>query len=119
MQHGVQVCEHHAELVAIHGAAAVRVRQRPQRMQRGEYLGVKAQRTVVPMPTNGDVPFTHANITAARADFGYSPKTDLETGLSRFARWYHEWVVSGKIDLSGRAAFEAGQRSVRLQISSW
>ena len=80
------------------------------------HLGVKAQRTVVPMPANGDVPFTHANITAAQADFGYSPKTDLETGLSRFARWYHEWVVSGKIDLSGRAAFEAGQRSVRLQI---
>lgn len=51
-------------------------------------LKVKAKKNWVDMPGNGDVPFTHANISMARRDFGYKPTTDLETGLKKFVRWY-------------------------------
>lgn len=52
------------------------------------HLKVKAKRNVVDMPGNGDVPFTHANITSARRELGYKPTTDLQTGLKKFVRWY-------------------------------
>ncbi|XP_010929207.1 UDP-glucuronate 4-epimerase 1 [Elaeis guineensis] len=52
------------------------------------YLKVKAKRNVVEMPGNGDVPFTHANISLARAELGYKPTTNLETGLKKFVKWY-------------------------------
>ncbi|KAI0515600.1 hypothetical protein KFK09_008265 [Dendrobium nobile] len=51
-------------------------------------LGVKAKKNVVTMPTNGDVPFTHANVSLAAGDFGYHPTTDLAAGLRKFVRWY-------------------------------
>ncbi|PHU11117.1 UDP-glucuronate 4-epimerase 4 [Capsicum chinense] len=51
-------------------------------------LKVKAKKNFVVMPGNGDVPFTHANITSARKAFGYKPATDLPTGLKKFVRWY-------------------------------
>jgi UDP-glucuronate 4-epimerase len=35
----------------------------------------------------GDVDRTHADISRARAELGWSPRTDMETGLSRFAEW--------------------------------
>ncbi|GMH04115.1 hypothetical protein Nepgr_005954 [Nepenthes gracilis] len=53
-----------------------------------KYLKVKAKKNVVDMPGNGDVPFTHANITLARRELGYKPTTDLQTGLKKFVRWY-------------------------------
>ncbi|KAL2936196.1 UDP-glucuronate 4-epimerase 1 [Bienertia sinuspersici] len=53
-----------------------------------KHLKVKAKKNVVEMPGNGDVPFTHANISLARKDFGYKPTTDLQTGLKKFVRWY-------------------------------
>ncbi|CAA6670273.1 unnamed protein product [Spirodela intermedia] len=52
------------------------------------HLGRKAKKNIVEMPGNGDVPFTHANISSAQLDFGYKPSTDLETGLWKFVRWY-------------------------------
>lgn len=52
------------------------------------HLKLKAKRKIVEMPGNGDVPFTHANISAARKAFGYKPSTDLQTGLRKFVRWY-------------------------------
>ncbi|KAK9275271.1 hypothetical protein L1049_022533 [Liquidambar formosana] len=52
------------------------------------HLKTKAKRNVVDMPGNGDVPFTHANISLARREFGYKPTTDLQTGLKKFVRWY-------------------------------
>lgn len=52
------------------------------------HLKVKAKRNIVDMPGNGDVPFTHANISLARREFGYKPTTDLQTGLKKFVRWY-------------------------------
>ncbi|XP_057546731.1 UDP-glucuronate 4-epimerase 6-like [Amaranthus tricolor] len=51
-------------------------------------LNVKAKKHVITMPRNGDVPFTHANVTLARKDFGYKPTTDLATGLRKFVKWY-------------------------------
>ncbi|KAJ6846029.1 UDP-glucuronate 4-epimerase 6-like [Iris pallida] len=51
-------------------------------------LGVKAKKNVVKMPRNGDVPFTHANVTLAAHDFGYRPTTDLSAGLRKFVKWY-------------------------------
>uniref|UniRef100_A0A1J3HP21 UDP-glucuronate 4-epimerase n=1 Tax=Noccaea caerulescens TaxID=107243 RepID=A0A1J3HP21_NOCCA len=53
-----------------------------------KHLKMKAKRNFVEMPGNGDVPFTHANISSARNEFGYKPTTDLETGLKKFVRWY-------------------------------
>ncbi|GLU10323.1 hypothetical protein SLE2022_271390 [Rubroshorea leprosula] len=52
------------------------------------HLKVKAKRNIVDMPGNGDVPFTHANISYAQREFGYKPTTDLQTGLKKFVRWY-------------------------------
>ncbi|KAL3507281.1 hypothetical protein ACH5RR_032663 [Cinchona calisaya] len=51
-------------------------------------LNVKAKKHVIRMPRNGDVPFTHANVSLAYRDFGYKPTTDLSTGLRKFVKWY-------------------------------
>ncbi|XP_022969661.1 UDP-glucuronate 4-epimerase 1-like [Cucurbita maxima] len=53
-----------------------------------KHLKVKAKKKVVEMPGNGDVPFTHANISSARSQLGYKPTTDLQTGLKKFVKWY-------------------------------
>ncbi|KAF5203768.1 Udp-glucuronate 4-epimerase [Thalictrum thalictroides] len=52
------------------------------------HLKVKAKKNIIEMPGNGDVPFTHANISLATSDFGYKPTTDLQTGLKKFVKWY-------------------------------
>lgn len=59
-------------------------------------LKVKAKRKMVPMPRNGDVRFTHANISLAHRELGYRPTTDLETGLKKFVRWYLEFYFGSK-----------------------
>ncbi|KAJ0478800.1 putative UDP-glucuronate 4-epimerase [Helianthus annuus] len=59
-------------------------------------LKVKAKRRVMKFPRNGDVPFTHANISLAQREFGYKPTTDLQTGLKKFVRWYEKYYGSGK-----------------------
>ncbi|KAI8531555.1 hypothetical protein RHMOL_Rhmol11G0145600 [Rhododendron molle] len=51
-------------------------------------LKVKAKRKVVSLPRNGDVQFTHANISLAYKELGYKPTTNLETGLKKFVKWY-------------------------------
>eukprot|EP00270_Netrium_digitus_P017998 TRINITY_DN6765_c0_g2_i1.p1 TRINITY_DN6765_c0_g2~~TRINITY_DN6765_c0_g2_i1.p1 ORF type:complete len:120 (+),score=23.57 TRINITY_DN6765_c0_g2_i1:47-361(+) len=58
------------------------------------------------MPRNGDVPFTHANISRAYRDLGYSPGTDLKTGMKAFVKWYlSHYGVQGR---SGRRQHEEG-----------
>ncbi|KAI3811366.1 hypothetical protein L1987_21087 [Smallanthus sonchifolius] len=57
------------------------------------YLNKKAKRHVVSMPGNGDVPFTHANISLAQRELGYKPMTDLSTGLRKFVDWYESYYV--------------------------
>ncbi|KAG6435670.1 hypothetical protein SASPL_100545 [Salvia splendens] len=59
-------------------------------------LKVKAKRLVMKLPRNGDVQFTHANISLALRELGYKPTTDLQTGLKKFARWYLSYYGSGK-----------------------
>ncbi|XP_071691157.1 UDP-glucuronate 4-epimerase 3-like [Rutidosis leptorrhynchoides] len=59
-------------------------------------LKVKAKRRVMKLPRNGDVPFTHANISFAQREFGYKPTTDLQTGLKKFVKWYVTYYGSGK-----------------------
>ena len=39
----------------------------------------------------GDVPATYADITEIKSDYGFEPKTDLKTGLQKFAAWYREY----------------------------
>ncbi|KAK3038480.1 hypothetical protein RJ639_029778 [Escallonia herrerae] len=51
-------------------------------------LKVKAKRKVVQMPRNGDVLFTHANITLAHKELGYKPTVDIELGLEKFVKWF-------------------------------
>ncbi|XP_020589287.1 UDP-glucuronate 4-epimerase 1-like [Phalaenopsis equestris] len=51
-------------------------------------LNVKAKKNVIEMPANGDVPFTHANITVAMVELGYRPSTNLEAGIKKFVKWY-------------------------------
>ncbi|GJN04061.1 hypothetical protein PR202_ga21572 [Eleusine coracana subsp. coracana] len=66
-----------------------------------ELLGRKANKRVVAMPANGDVPFTHANVTHAARDFGYRPTTSLEVGLRHFVEWFVRYY---KIDNANAAS---------------
>ncbi|CAB4300121.1 unnamed protein product [Prunus armeniaca] len=59
-------------------------------------LKVKAKRNIMKLPRNGDVPFTHANISSAQRELGYKPTTDLQTGLKKFVRWYVSYYSGGK-----------------------
>ncbi|KAI3449116.1 hypothetical protein Pfo_005781 [Paulownia fortunei] len=59
-------------------------------------LKVKAKRLVMKLPRNGDVQFTHANISLAQRELGYKPTTDLQTGLKKFVQWYLSYYVNGK-----------------------
>ncbi len=52
-------------------------------------LGKKAIRTVLPMQP-GDVLRTYADVTRARRDLGYQPKTELRYGLARFVEWMRQ-----------------------------
>lgn len=59
-------------------------------------LKVKAKKKFLPLPRNGDVKFTHANITLAHRELGYRPTTDLETGLRKFVKWYQSFHLGSK-----------------------
>ncbi|XP_074567994.1 UDP-glucuronate 4-epimerase 1-like [Curcuma longa] len=67
------------------------------------HLKVNAKKNIVEMPGNGDVPFTHANITAARAELGYKPTTNLETGLKKFVKWYLSYYGYSRRLLGGKS----------------
>ena len=51
---------------------------------------IDAHTELVPMQP-GDVPVTFADTTSLERDFGFKPKTDLRTGLRRFAEWYQKY----------------------------
>lgn len=53
-------------------------------------VGKKAVRKDLPMQP-GDVRATYANIDAIRNDYGFEPKTNLETGLQSFVGWYRQY----------------------------
>ncbi|CAL0333091.1 unnamed protein product [Lupinus luteus] len=51
-------------------------------------LNMKAKKHAMKMPINGDVPYTHANVSLAYKELGYKPTTDLAKGLKKFVKWY-------------------------------
>jgi UDP-glucuronate 4-epimerase len=53
-------------------------------------LGRKTEHRLEPMQP-GDVKETFADITDARRDLGFSPKTPIEEGLKRFVAWYRAY----------------------------
>jgi UDP-glucuronate 4-epimerase len=53
-----------------------------------KHLKVEAKKEFIKMPRNGDVPFTHANVSLAQTQLGYKPTTNLDTGLKKFVNWY-------------------------------
>lgn len=55
----------------------------------------ESHKELVPMQA-GDVPITYADISALEKDFDFKPKTDLRTGLRRFAEWYYDFYRIGE-----------------------
>ncbi len=53
-------------------------------------LGRRAERRLAPMQP-GEVVETFADIEEARRDLGFAPRTRLEEGLERFARWFRAY----------------------------
>jgi UDP-glucuronate 4-epimerase len=53
-------------------------------------IGRKAVRNYLPMQP-GDVPATYADISAIEQDYGFSPKTTIDRGLTRFVGWYRQY----------------------------
>ncbi|EHA8591768.1 UDP-glucuronate 4-epimerase 6 [Cocos nucifera] len=85
-----------------------------------ELLGKKAKKNVVTMPRNGDVPYTHANVSLAEKDFGYRPTTDLATGLRRFVKWYVEYygVTAPHAKGKGKGKGKGGVGGERKQVDT-
>ena len=50
-----------------------------------------SHRKMVPMQP-GDVPMTYADSTALERDYGFTPRIGIREGLSRFAKWYAEYM---------------------------
>ncbi|XP_047972263.1 UDP-glucuronate 4-epimerase 3-like [Salvia hispanica] len=59
-------------------------------------LKTKAKKHVLPMPRNGDVVYTHANISRANKELRYRPTTDLQAGLKKFVRWYLDYYSGNR-----------------------
>lgn len=55
-------------------------------------LGKSTAKELLPAQP-GDVEDTYADIAALTADTGYQPKTSIEQGLARFARWYLDYYA--------------------------
>jgi UDP-glucuronate 4-epimerase len=55
-----------------------------------EALGMKAQKNLLPLQ-DGDVPATYADVDALRDWVGFTPATDIRTGVARFVAWYREY----------------------------
>lgn len=51
-------------------------------------LGKKAILNQLPLQ-QGDVNITYADISKSKAEIGYNPKYDIETGIKKFVEWYN------------------------------
>lgn len=61
-------------------------------------IGKKAKMEFLPLQP-GDVPGTVADISKAKKDFGYNPKTSIEDGVEKFIEWFTEnktWLIKLK-----------------------
>ncbi|XP_062194402.1 UDP-glucuronate 4-epimerase 6-like [Phragmites australis] len=82
-------------------------------------LGKKANKRIVTMPSNGDVPFTHANVSHAAHDFGYHPTTSLEAGLRHFVEWFvNYYKLDTKIAKGARAADKSAKKKKAASMSA-
>ena len=53
-------------------------------------IGIKAQKNLLPLQ-DGDVPATYADVDALRDWVGFTPATDIRTGIGRFVDWYRDY----------------------------
>ena len=53
-------------------------------------IGIKAQKNLLPLQ-DGDVPATYADVDALRDWVGFTPATDIRTGIARFVAWYRDY----------------------------
>jgi UDP-glucuronate 4-epimerase len=53
-------------------------------------LGRKAEKNLLPLQ-DGDVPATFADVDALNAWVGFTPGTDIRTGIGRFVAWYRDY----------------------------
>ena len=60
-------------------------------------LGMKAQKNMLPLQ-DGDVPATYADVDALRDWVGFTPATDIRTGIGRFVDWYKDYYRVPKAD---------------------
>ena len=58
-------------------------------------LGKKAIIDHAPMQP-GDVKATFADIEDMRRDFGFEPRTPIETGIPKFVEWYRDYHGTGR-----------------------
>lgn len=54
--------------------------------------GNRAQKILLPMQ-QGDVKATWADTSLLKRDYGYQPRTSVETGLTEFIKWYKEYYA--------------------------
>ncbi|CAO2202636.1 unnamed protein product [Urochloa humidicola] len=86
-------------------------------------LGKKANKRVITMPSNGDVPFTHANVTHAARDFAYRPAISLEEGLRHFVEWFVQYyklddIKGGNKNVLAAAGKAAKRKSMAMSAAS-
>ena len=53
-------------------------------------LGMQAQKNLLPLQ-DGDVPATFADVDALQDWVGFTPATDIRTGIGRFVAWYRDY----------------------------
>lgn len=63
-------------------------------------LGQPAKRELLPMQP-GDVEATYADIEESRRELGFSPRTPLGEGLSRFVDWFVPYRQAGLVEAGG------------------
>ena len=56
-------------------------------------LGKVAKKEYLPLQL-GDVPNTHADISALQQQLNYSPKIDVPTGVKHFVAWYQKYYLN-------------------------
>ena len=54
-------------------------------------IGKEAIKELYPMQ-QGDVPRTFADISSITEDYGYKPNTTINLGISKFIKWYNEYI---------------------------
>ena len=53
-------------------------------------VGKKAEKNFMPLQ-DGDVPATYTDVDSLRDWVGFTPATDIRTGVARFVAWYREY----------------------------